>query len=132
MVSGDEEQLQKLGNIFKRFAEETYIGSSPLYATLSNGIAEDIDVLDIASSARGRPVPNNCRFSFHDFENQVHPKVILEAVPTWSVCFSQTPKQPSPSFRRRACPVLRYGAGIQRAREESPASPSPRPCAATR
>ena len=58
MVSGDEEQLQKLAQIFKRFSEETYIGSSPLYATLSNGIANDIDVLDIASSARGRPVPN--------------------------------------------------------------------------
>ena len=37
MVSGDEEQLQKLAQIFKRFSEETYIGSSPLYATLSNG-----------------------------------------------------------------------------------------------
>ena len=58
MVSGDEEQLLKLAQIFKRFSEETYIGSSPLYATLSNGIAEDIAVLDIASSACGRPVPN--------------------------------------------------------------------------
>ena len=50
--------MTKLGQIFKRFSEETYIGSSPLYAALSNAIAEDIDVLDIASSARGRPVPN--------------------------------------------------------------------------
>ena len=58
MVSGDEEQPQKFGQVFRRFSEETYIGSSPLYATLSNGIAEDLDVLDIASSARGRPVPN--------------------------------------------------------------------------
>ena len=58
MASGDEEQLRKLGQIFKRFSEETYIGSSPLYASLSNGVANDIDVLDIASSARGRPVPN--------------------------------------------------------------------------
>ena len=58
MASGDEEQLRKLGQIFKRFSEETYIGSSPLYASLSKGVANDIDVLDIASSARGRPVPN--------------------------------------------------------------------------
>ena len=57
-MSADDDQLSKLGQIFKRFAEETYIGSSPLYAALSNAIAEDIDVLDIASSARGRPVPN--------------------------------------------------------------------------
>ena len=57
MVSGDEEQLQKFGQVFRRFSEETYIGSSPLYASLSDGIAEDLDVLDIASSARGRPVP---------------------------------------------------------------------------
>lgn len=58
MVPADEEQLSKLAQIFKRFSEETYIASSPLYAALSNAIAEDIDVLGIASSARGRPVPN--------------------------------------------------------------------------
>ena len=65
MMSTDEEQLQKLAQIFKRFSEETYLGSSPLYAALSNGIAEDIDVLDIASSARGRPVPNLLFTSVH-------------------------------------------------------------------
>ena len=54
----DQEQLSQLGRTFKRFSEETYIGSSPLYAALSGSIAEDIDVLGIASSARGRPVPN--------------------------------------------------------------------------
>ena len=58
MVSADDEQLSQLGRTFKRFSEETYIGSSPLYAALSNAIAEDVDVLGIASSARGRPVPN--------------------------------------------------------------------------
>ena len=58
MVSADDDQLSKLGQIFQRFSEETYIGSSPLYATLAKGVAEDIDVLRIASSARGRPVPN--------------------------------------------------------------------------
>ncbi len=58
MMSADEEQLQKLAQIFKRFSEETYIGSSPLYATLAKSISDDIDVLGIASSARGRPVPN--------------------------------------------------------------------------
>ena len=58
MVSEDQERLRKLAQTFKRFSEETYIGSSPLYAALSKGVAEDIDVLDITSSARGRPVPN--------------------------------------------------------------------------
>lgn len=58
MTSADNDKLSKLAQVFKRFSEETYIGSSPLYAALSNAIAEDIDVLDIASSARGRPVPN--------------------------------------------------------------------------
>ena len=58
MMSADEAQLQKLAQVFKRFSEETYLGSSPLYAALSNGVANDIDVLGIASSARGRPVPN--------------------------------------------------------------------------
>ena len=58
MVSEDQERLRKLAQTFKRFSEETYIGSSPLYAALSKGVANDIDVLDIASSARGRPVPN--------------------------------------------------------------------------
>ncbi len=57
-MSADQEQLRKLAQIFRRFSEETYIGSSPLYATLSNGVANDLDVLDIASHARGRPVPN--------------------------------------------------------------------------
>ena len=58
MVSADEDQFRKLAQIFKRFSEEIFPGSSPLYAALSKAIAEDIDVLDIASSARGRPVPN--------------------------------------------------------------------------
>ena len=58
MTSADKEQLSQLGRTFNRFSEETYAGSSPLYATLSKTIAEDIDVLGIASSARGRPVPN--------------------------------------------------------------------------
>ena len=58
MASSSEDQLSKLGQIFKRFSEETYIGSSPLYAALSKGVAGDNDVLQIASSARGRPVPN--------------------------------------------------------------------------
>ena len=58
MVSEDQERLRKLAQTFKRFSEETYRGSSPLYAALSKGVANDFDVLDIASSARGRPVPN--------------------------------------------------------------------------
>ena len=58
MVSSDEEQLSKLGQVFKRFSEETYIDSSPLYETLARLVANDIEVLDIASSARARPVPN--------------------------------------------------------------------------
>ncbi len=58
MTSPDQEQLSQLGRTFKRFSEETYTGSSPLYAALSGSIAEDFDLLDIASSARGRPVPN--------------------------------------------------------------------------
>ena len=57
-MSTDEEKLNKLGRTFARFSEETYIGSSPLYAALAKGVAEDIEVLDIASSARGIPVPN--------------------------------------------------------------------------
>ena len=65
MVSADEEQVRKLAQIFKRFSEETYIGSSPLYAALSNAIAGDIDVLGISSSARGRPVPNLLFASVH-------------------------------------------------------------------
>ena len=65
MVSVDEEQLSKLGQIFARFSEEIFPGSSPLYAALSNAIAEDIDVLRIASSARGRPVPNLLFASVH-------------------------------------------------------------------
>ena len=58
MVSADNDKLSKLAQVFKRFSEEIFPGSSPLYAALSNAIAEDIDVLRIASSARGRPVPN--------------------------------------------------------------------------
>ena len=58
MASSSEDQLSKLGQIFKRFSDETYIGSSPLYAALSKSISDDIDVLGISSSARGRPVPN--------------------------------------------------------------------------
>ena len=65
MVSADEEQLSKLGQIFARFSEEIFPGSSPLYAALSNAIAEDIEVLGIASSARGRPVPNLLFASVH-------------------------------------------------------------------
>ena len=57
-MSTDEEKLNRLRRTFARFSEETYIGSSPLYAALAKGVAEDIEVLDIASSARGRPVPN--------------------------------------------------------------------------
>jgi len=58
MASADNDQLSKLAQVFKRFSEEIYIGSSPLYATLAKSISDDIDVLRIASSARGRPVPN--------------------------------------------------------------------------
>ena len=54
----DQEQLSSLGRTFKRFADENFTGSSPLYAALAGSVAEDIDVLGIASSARGRPVPN--------------------------------------------------------------------------
>lgn len=58
MNATDEEKLHKLGRTFARFSEETYAGSSPLYAALAKGVAEDFEVLEIASSARGRPVPN--------------------------------------------------------------------------
>lgn len=57
MNAVDEEQLDQLGRTFKRFADENFTGSSPLYAALAKGVAEDNEVLNIASSARGRPVP---------------------------------------------------------------------------
>ena len=90
MVSGDEEQLQKLGQVFRRFSKETYIGSSPLYASLSDGIAEDLDVLDIASSARGRPVPNLLFAA-------VHYLLLRGAVDTLSSFYASLTRDPRPN-----------------------------------
>ena len=90
MVSGDEEQLQKFGQVFRRFSEETYIGSSPLYASLSDGIAEDLDVLDIASSARGRPVPNLLFAA-------VHYLLLRGAVDTLSSFYASLTRDPRPN-----------------------------------
>ena len=89
MVSGDEEQPQKFGQVFRRFSEETYIGSSPLYASLSDGIAEDLDVLDIASSARGRPVPNLLFAA-------VHYLLLRGAVDTLSSFYASLTRDPRP------------------------------------
>ena len=90
MVSGDEEQPQKFGQVFRRFSEETYIGSSPLYASLSDGIAEDLDVLDIASSARGRPVPNLLFAA-------VHYLLLRGAVDTLSSYYASLTRDPRPN-----------------------------------
>ncbi len=54
----DDDKLNKLGQVFAAFAEESFRGSSPLYETLAQGISKDRDLLAIASSARRPPVPN--------------------------------------------------------------------------
>ena len=58
MASRDHNGLDALAQIFKRFSKEAHVGGSPLYASLADGIANDIDLLTIASSATHRPVPN--------------------------------------------------------------------------
>ena len=54
----DEERFQALGRVFSGFADEAYLGVSPLYTALARGVSEDTDILDVASSARQPPVPN--------------------------------------------------------------------------
>ena len=50
---------RKLGQIFKRFAIYECKGSSSLYALLSQSIAEDSDLLELAANCRnGLPTPN--------------------------------------------------------------------------
>ncbi len=50
--------MEALAQVFKRFSNEASIGGSPLYASLADAIANDPDLLTIASSATHRPVPN--------------------------------------------------------------------------
>lgn len=57
-TSADQEALDALAQVFKRFAKEAHVGGSPLYASLADAIANDPDLLTIASSAAHRPVPN--------------------------------------------------------------------------
>lgn len=52
------ESRANLAQVFRRFGEHECTPSSPLYARLSLGIAEDTDLLDLAASAHARPVPN--------------------------------------------------------------------------
>lgn len=53
------ENLSGMAEIFRRFAELECPGMSPLYETLSRGIADDPEVLAIAAKRRaGQPAPN--------------------------------------------------------------------------
>jgi len=49
----------KIASLFKKFAENECVGSSPLYAFLSSKIVEDEDMLALSSYAvKGQPIPN--------------------------------------------------------------------------
>ena len=54
-----ESQVETLSKQFKYFSEKVYLGSSPLYQQLSARIAEDREILSLAShSQKGEIVPN--------------------------------------------------------------------------
>jgi hypothetical protein len=50
--------LQTLSRIFRRFGERECVPASPLYGRLATGMAEDRELLRLASAARAGPVPN--------------------------------------------------------------------------
>ncbi len=53
----DAERLDRTARAFRRFAQLECRGSSPLYERLSLGIAEDRELLELATHARpGQPV----------------------------------------------------------------------------
>ncbi|CAA9259726.1 MAG: hypothetical protein AVDCRST_MAG93-2135, partial [uncultured Chloroflexia bacterium] len=52
------EILMNLAHQFRRFGERECVPSSPLYGRLAVGIADDAMLLEIASAAHARPVPN--------------------------------------------------------------------------
>ncbi len=58
MASRDQNGSDALAQVFKRFSVEAHVGSSPLYASLADGISNDPDLLALASSATHRPIPN--------------------------------------------------------------------------
>jgi hypothetical protein len=47
-----------LSQQFRRFGERECVPASPLYGRLAVGIADDPELLEIAATARARPVPN--------------------------------------------------------------------------
>jgi hypothetical protein len=48
----------QLARQFQRFGEHAYLPASPLYARLAIGIAGDEQLLELATTAQARPVPN--------------------------------------------------------------------------
>jgi len=57
--AGDAPDLARMAGIFERFANESMVGASPIYQTLSQKISKDPDLLQLAVHASpGQPAPN--------------------------------------------------------------------------
>jgi hypothetical protein len=76
--------LDKIAEKFRAFAESETRDSSPLYEQLSMAIAEDPEMLTLASEAqKGQPIPNMLFAAVHYLLLQ-SPTSALAATPTFS------------------------------------------------
>jgi hypothetical protein len=50
--------IETLSQQFRRFGERECVPASPLYGRLAVGVADDVELLAIAATARAHPVPN--------------------------------------------------------------------------
>jgi len=86
---------QHLSERFRLFAETECQDSSPLYAALCQGIAQDEALLDIAArSAPGQPVPNLLLASVHYLLSHQTSHALAGYYPT----FATTPCPPTDAF----------------------------------